>query len=495
MISNKLKKFLVILIGATVSLSAASNIPSQEMNMMENVADTLVALHNDKSDAVWPGYDPASTPIILTFNNGHIFAFNLTSSNPAWQKLNIGHSTVLYSDKDQWGVTEVPLQPKFAIENQTAFVFHFDMMQMNPYLPFLVLIHERFHQYQFSHFVHDENAMKDAYQDNLNADNLALMQLEELILVDYLKIQGNTSQDQKHKLDVLKDFIAVHNARKSVMQPASINWESHQQMMEGLADYVSAKTYDVNRILGGFYGDSHLLHTVQGYANDDSISDRAIKWRHYGVGATLGYALDFLNVQGWKEQIQTQGTPLDDMLSKALGLSEQESKHRFEEVKNYYGYTSIRNKVNTQLIAYQNDITNYMNAFKNGEGVFVNLERPQDVSVSGGGTNQHLYYLEDGGTLAIKESSENRTIDNLWNLSFINAPVIFQNKNGVRQFKVEKELIVTLDGHSYSLKDLIANNAEKSFSTLSWNGKGSRFQSENHSGKFIANHGEISIKY
>jgi hypothetical protein len=502
---NKIASLLIMITSITLgfsnSLSAASKInqkstiSNQEMVMIENVAETIAALHNDKSNAVWPEYDPASTPIVLTFNNGHIFAFNLNSSNSAWQKLNVGQSTVLFSDKDEWNVLGIPLQPQFSIDDQIAFVFHFDMMQMDPYLPFLVLVHERFHQHQFSHFSHDKNAMKDAYQDNLNADNLALMQLEELILVDYLKIQGSTAQDNKHKLDVLKDFISVHNARKAVMQPASINWENHQQMMEGLADYISAKTYDVHRILAGFYGDNHLLHTVQGYANDDSISDRAIKWRHYGVGATLGYALDFLNVQDWKEKVQNNGAALDDMLSKALGLSQNESKIRLKEVERHYGYTSVRNKVNTQLIAYQNDIATYMNAFQTAEGISVKLDRPQDVSVSGGGSNQHLYYLEDGGTLAIKESSENRTVDNLWNVSFIKAPVIFQNKNGVRQFKVENELIIKLDGHSFPLKELIAENAEKSFSNISWNGKGSRFQSDNRQGKLIAKDGEVSIKY
>lgn len=498
---------LTVTMGFTSKLTAFNETPTstphkttispQEMEMIKNVAETISVLHHDKSDAVWPGYDPASTPIILTFNNGHIFAFNLHSSNPTWQKLNFDHISepVLYTDKDEWGVLGIPMQPQFAMENQTAFVFHFDMMHMDPYLPFLVLIHERFHQHQFSNFYHDTDALKDAYQDNLNGDNLALMQLEELILVDYLKIQGNTAPENKQKLEVLKDFMAVHNARRATMQPASESWEQHQQIMEGLADYVSAKTFDVHHILAGFYSDNHLLDTVKGYANDDSISDRAIKWRHYGVGATLGYALDFLQVKGWKQQVQDKGVALDDMLSKALALTDQDSKTRLEQVQKHYGYASVRNKVVSQLISYQNDIATYMNTFQSAEGVTVKLERPQDVSVSGGGTNQHLYYLADGGTLAIKESSENRTIDNFWNVSFSNAPVVFQNKNGEREFKVEKDLIVNLDGHSYPLKELIAENTEKAFSTISWKGKGSVFQSEKRMGKFIVNEGKISIKY
>lgn len=474
--------------------TVSSKISSQEMEMIKQVTETVSALQQDKTGGVWPGYDLSTSPMVLTFNNGHLYAFNLKHPDSDWQQLSIGNTTVFFSDHDHWNIGGIHMHPEFPIDDEKAFVFHFDMMQADPYLPFLVLVHERFHQHQFQHFAHDETTYKDGYKDHLNADNLALMQLEELILVDYLRIQGTSNADTQNKMDVLKQFLAVHQARRAVMQPSSIHWEQLQQSMEGLADYVSAKMYDVNRILPGFYGEVHLLHIVQGYADDESISDRAIKWRHYGVGATIGFALDNLKVKGWKQQVQEHNVALDDLLAKALTLSDSEASQLVQKAKQKYVFKSIREKVVTQLTAYQNELASHLNNYQGIEGICVKLGRP-NISTSGGGSNRHLYYLADGSTLALEESSVNASMDNLWNVTFRDVPFVFQNNSGEREFKVEKDLVVKLDGETFRLKDLVAVGSEKSFSSISWEGRGTNFDSEHYSGKLVVQDGKVSILY
>lgn len=475
--------------------STPSNVSSQEMGMIIQVVQTIDALHQDKSDAVWQGYDLAETPIILTFNNGHIYAFNFKSNDTTWQHINLNGSEVLYTDKDKWGLVEVHMQPKFKIEGQEAFVFHFDMMQMDPYMPFLVLVHERFHQHQFNHFILDDEGLKSGYSDHLNADNLALMQLEELILVDFLRNQGNNLQELQQKRDTLKDFAAIHEARKGLLQADSVRWEQIQQSMEGLADYVSMKTYEVHHILPGYFSQMHLLQTMQGYTHDDNISDRAIKWRHYGVGASLGFALDFLKVPSWKRQVEEKDIALDDLLASALNLSKTELNQRVAAVKQKYGYDTIRKHVGNTVETYEHEVNSSMEKFDAMDGVNVTLERPQDISISGGGSNRHLYYLSDGSTLALEESSVNRTMDNLWNVSFEREPFVFQSGEGAREFKVEKDLKITLDGKTYQLRELLASNQEIAFNTISWEGKRCMFLSEQHAGKLSVQAGKLTIAF
>ena len=59
----------------------------------------------------------------------------------------------------------------------------------NPLKPLHILIHERFHQFEFDRFQPPE--LIGNYQDHLNAENLALSKLEEQVLFDFMQAQGD----------------------------------------------------------------------------------------------------------------------------------------------------------------------------------------------------------------------------------------------------------------------------------------------------------------
>ena len=67
--------------------------------------------------------------------------------------------------------------------------------------------------------------------------------------------------------------------------------------MEGLADYVSFKTFDVLNVFDQYNANKKLQRMLEMYAKSPDITERAVKWRHYGVGAAMGYGLDFLQVK------------------------------------------------------------------------------------------------------------------------------------------------------------------------------------------------------
>lgn len=485
------------LIGQEQQQAVVAILPLQELESVKTIAQIITALHEEQASQVWPGYDLTTSPLIITFDNGHLYAFNLKSTSHAWQKLTVEKMNVLYTDKDQWDLSDVPMNPQFEIEGQTAFVFRLDVMQLDPYLPFLVLVHERFHQYQFTHF-RDKHSDPDGYLDHLNPENLALMQIEELLLANFLKSYGNSTEDPQPKLDkleCLKNFVAVHTARGALMHSSSIQWEQNQQRMEGMADYVSMKTFDVFHLLPGFDSQTNLLTTIQGYADNDNVSDRVIKWRHYGVGAALGYALDFIHVNNWKEQVEVHGRPLDDLLSQSIVLSDEELAVRVKQVKKVYGYDRLLVSVQKHLTAYQNEIADHVKQFQLLEGVTVTLDSPLGVPLSGGGYDQHLYYMADGSMLSIENTSTNITRDNLWKICFEKTPFIFQGSAGEREFKVESGLQIIMDGQSYSMTDLVKTKNKKKFTSISWKGERSEFSCVQHKGVLESYQGKIFIRF
>ncbi len=467
-----------------------SQAPSaKELAAVAVLVKTIDFLHSEKGKEAWPGYDLSTSPLVISFENGHLYAFNLKSDNAAWQTIFAAGKSVKYSVEDPWGASKVQMHPGFMIDGQAAFVFRFDLFQRGPsFLPFLILVHECFHQHQFGHFAIDEKAL-EGYQDHLNGENLALMQLEEILLVDFLKSEG----DQKR--EALKDFTAINKLREGMLQPASLLWERNQQRMEGLADYVSMKTFAIANILPEFNDHAHLLATMQMTAHDDNVSERAIKRRHYGIGATLAYALDYLQVSDWKQQVERQGKGLDELLQQAVNLSEAESAERALQAKATHHFDHIQTKAVAALQEYQDEIADSMQAYQEIQGVEIILQIPPGVHVSGGGSNSDMYYLADGSTLFVNNNSVSTTTDSLWRLTLKDAPFLLQNKAGEKQFKVEHDLDIVLDQKTYHLSEIFSGGEEKKFTTLSCKGKFGMFQSEQHPGVICIENGKLRIKF
>lgn len=490
-------KFLVCLV--IIPILSFSMVPSSsfgahvspqttELETVKTVAQILDLFHSKKGQDVWPGYDLLTTPVIIWFNNGHIYAFNLKSTNPAWKERTILQTRVKFSEKDLWGIKDVEMHPAFSVENQPSYVFHMDMMQGNPYIPFLVFIHERFHSYQFEHFANPDS-IGSGYQYHTDIDNLALVKLEENALLNF--INANNSE----KLNHLKDFAAVHQVRYKRMNADSIAWERNQQRMEGMADYASLKALETPNILPRFSSQRHLHFSLYTYLNDESISDTTIKRRHYGVGATLGYALDYLSIQDWKKKVQDHARSLDELVLQALSLSDEEAAQRCSQVKEKYRFNDIRQYIANNVKEYKKEIDGLIQSYQTQKGVDVYLNKPPGQSVSGGGEDRGMYYLHDGSTISVKNSSTSMTDDKNWNMSLDKIPYLIQEKSGERHFKVENDLTITLDGKRYTIDDLMQDSQVKAFKTISWKGSQSEFKCEQHPGYIKVDNKKLIIDF
>jgi len=469
--------FIVIFVCLFLPL-LAENPTTEELSTINTVTQIL------KAKEPWPGYQISSTPTIITFKNGHVFALGLNSPNSHWKTLSEG---VQFSDHDEWGATSTPMQANFIIENKKSFVFQLDhSVDDTIEKPFMVLVHERFHQFQFGAFALMKGRSSSGYRDHMNAENLVLMQIEEKLLLDYLKIGSK---------EILRDFVAVNQTRRQMIDMQSSQHEIEQQMMEGLADYVSIKIFDETPIFKGFDGKQQLINTLEKYASHPDITQRAMKWRHYGVGATLGYVLDDLNIPDWKEKVQRYSQSQEEQLEIALPMTDQEIATRVEQVKSAYNYEDLKVRTTSIINAYKRFLDDVMRDYTDQPGVEVSVGRIRSTGQSGGGFSKRLIYMANGTVLALEDDSFASSSDQAWHLRLDKVPFALKGKGGEITFKVEEELSLFIDGQTYKAKELAQISTQKRFNSISWKGQKTAFGCEMRSGKLWTDNGCIRIEF
>ena len=433
----------------------------------------LLSFWHANNDAVWPGLRLDDAPTVLSFESGRLYGIGVDPSSP-WKKLTIGNSELLETEQDKWGILKVKLHPGFEMDGQSVFVFQ---MTHDPSSP-QIFVHERFHRYQFEHFKPVQMVGK-GYEDHLNAENLSLLRLEDQLLIEFLQ-----TTDYGTRLELLKDFCAVTAARKQQISLASLAWEDNQQKMEGLADYVAAKM---------FTGERSVLRAFTGRDSEEDFIDYAVKWRHYSVGATLAFALDFLAVEHWKVQIEG-GANLRALLENALPLPAEEMADRLQAVKMHSGYELLLQRTQDKVQEFQDNLKALVDQYDNQEGALIRLGNPRGLGISGGGSSEKLYYLADGTTMSIVDRSFSSTVDSAWKLATKQIPFLIQ-RQGFREFKVEKELRINLNNRYVTLEELLNKPGEYPFDTLAWEGRSLNFSSERHNGVIISDGKTLSIAY
>jgi hypothetical protein len=487
-LSMKLKSMLFFLVISFNSLFSIQ-LDQKEQDILSKVAVILKSSHTQKQNEVWPGYDLTQSPVVITFKNGHIFVFNMRSENRQWQKLALNGFTILYSTEDHWGLTHSAFQPQFPLEGQKAYVFNLENATGPQAIKsYQVLVHERFHRHEFENF--QVNSGANPYADHLNGENLALGKLEEQILADFMKDQGNVDSRMEH----LRNFIAVNAVRRSLIKPSSIEWEDHQQIMEGLADYVSYKIMDIFNIVP-FEGHQELGELLDKEAANTDYSDHAIKWRHYSLGASLGYVLDFLKVSDWKMQVENGQKNLSQMIQEAVGLPPGEIAQRFENCKAIYQWDHTFATVSLSVNKFEEEVANHIKNYQQMEGNVLEIGRPR-MGLSGSGSNLHLFYLADGSTLSLQDTLSSSSEDNLWRLTLDHMPYVFKTGSGAVKFKVDKETEIIVDNQKFTLKELLQEQTRKSFMHIEIQGKNSHFVSDKHEGLLTVNsRGTLNVSF
>src|SRR5262249_31285072 len=151
-------------------------------------------------------------------------------------------------------------------------------------------------------------------------------------------------------VDFLKDFLALNQFRHQLMRPSSIEWEQHQQIMEGLADYSAYRLLQIANMPWPETPAEALSGEIQ------SSIDYAIQRRHYSVGAALAMTLDILKVNNWREVTEKRGVSQQEQLTKLFSLTPQEIVERVEMARISYQYQPIHQIVAKEVETYVQEV-------------------------------------------------------------------------------------------------------------------------------------------
>lgn len=444
-------KQLLLSILFTVSLLA--NDPEKEF--VQNLEKMIHA-----AEKSWPGFT-LSHPIVISFDNGHLYGFQLKNPDKAWQKID---KDIWFLANDPWGIAHIPFSPFHPLNNEKVMIFH---VAKDDKTALFAVVHENFHLHQFAHF--PPPVFSEGYRDHLDPTNLALIEMEEASLIHYLRAKSDPQE-------FLKDFLAVNQVRQLLMAPSSINWEYHQQLMEGLADYASYRLFET---VGLKWPQTPIETLTKPIPN---LSDYAIKWRHYGMGSTLAMALDALKVPHWQETVEKTGKSPGEFLKEALPLSASEILDRFDLARIQQHFTSLHDHILREVAFYTSEVHEHLTAHEKAPGTIIRLSILRNQGSAGGGENLKSYYLPQGGTLALRDTSNSISNDQSWNLKLVNIAHLFIKAGGVREFKLQDDTTIDIDGETLLLNDLAAHPKIKSFFSMSWSSKQGEFHSVGNEG-------------
>lgn len=466
-----MKILLILFLSLCMQLTAAT-FSDAERERLVLVAEQL---ESDQSQ-IWPTLDWKTGPLIVTFENGDIFAFNLNTKDPVWESVSLGKYSVLYTKKDKWGVLSHHMQSEFDIEGQSAFLYQMNITDA-PRNDVAILAHERFHRHQGENFNMKDGAGMSL--DHLSEENLTWGEIEDQILRKFLMSTGD------EKMEQLKDFISVNQMRRDAIDPLSRQWESGQLRMEGLADYVASKAYG---------GESMLLALHPEEEHEDDFIDESIKWRHYMAGAALAYALDFLRVPDWHNKVQ-KGEALPDLLAKSMPINKSEQDNRIKKVQERFNYKNRRKNKKDKVDRHFSKLDELEDRYEKSEGVKLFLGRPP-VNISGGGANDEMVYLDNGSIVALNDASVATTSDGNWKFETKGISHLYQHLQGVREVKVDQKAAILINEVWYSLDEILEKGPfEYPFNSLKIECKNSYLDSKEHVGILVVDLDGIYIRY
>lgn len=431
--------------------------------------EALLPLIHSSMEEIWPNFNILESPILLTFETGRIYAIGLKTINSNWKKISLKEYDIHFTDTDFWNLTGIKLHPAFEIEGQKAFVFQ---IKKEPNVPHL-FAHERFHPFQLRYFHKD---LLEGYSDHLNQNNLSLARLEDLLLKAFLE-----ERDIPKKTDLLREFLTVNQERHATISAASQKWENFQQKIEGLAEYVAFRLHE---------GEEGLLLSQKEETSDQNLSDYTTKWRHYFVGAALAFALDFLEVPGWKEDVQA-GKSLIECLKENLAFDPKQ----LEEIKRKFDFPAIQKKAMQQTFEFASEINKLKENYQAIEGLPFRIGTPRGLGISGGGSTERIISLEDGTTISLNDRSSSQTADSSWKFCTNSLPYLIQNGRGFREFKIDAQIELLVNNKQMSIGELLKNPGEYPFLNLHCEAETFIFSSVKHPGVIISDGKSLSVVY
>jgi hypothetical protein len=184
------------------------------------------------------------------------------------------------------------------------------------------------------------------------------------------------------------------------------------------------------------------------------------------VGAVLGWALDFCNIENWKWRIEKEEISLQSILENALPMAKEEREERISRVQEDLQRIDIRKQIEQVMEKERKEKEEVIRKFVEQEGVIICMGTPFG-HMSSGGRHEKSYQVDHKKALVV-DTSVATSQDQLWTLCFHSIPLIFEEPNGDRMFKLHSHTRLQIDGQVLSLQEILQGDQKAlAFSSLS----------------------------
>jgi len=398
----------------------SDKLSDQDLNAVK-VCEGIIQLFKQFPDSVWPGFDLAKKPFIF-YMPERALLFNypkemedFTAYPKDWPDL--GTDVLIHEGlyKDLAG------QLGFGLSIDTVDLAAIPFLKKSNVELFGFIVHENFHEYQHygEHPAFGEIPWeREELYPIQDRQNTSLAYLEMRLLMDALNMM---KIDNKKKCEeYVKQFIAVRDFRWKQSDPFVKRYEQGEEINEGTAKYVEAKSVSLVSKLK-YHSSLDALTTplvkdfdslsLFGYLMDDfqiritgnSISPVDVgRYRIYPVGSAQGVLLDYLNI-GWKDKAQKAGPEFTfaQLFKENLKVEENQLEGLLNKAKKNYDYEKVLASTDKLIQEYTEGYNKDLTSFEAQTGYRIEIELISK-NLSRSSSSSAKRWIVDQGTKSLR---------------------------------------------------------------------------------------------
>jgi hypothetical protein len=361
---------------------------------LERLGEALV-LSRATSGKIWPEWGLEKTPILIYEAGRVAYLVNHPAPPPDFPRLDL-KIPLLGAVHAKFG-----RDPRFSAntsvmlgEVPTACVGYTSSASESetPSLRFIALVfHEAFHALQAKAGKPGKGMVEGIllrYPD-LDAENLALAQIEQMILHQLVRFDDVPDPDR------VRAFLAVREARRRLLGNEFLHGERGIEYQEGIPTYVEVRVLEeAKKAAAGMPGfgaedpyslgfslapeirAAHFYGRLLRFTSDaGSFRERA-----YGTGMALALVLDRLGAE-WKPAVFGSDKYLDEILAEKVPLPPDASAALLARVRTEYGFPGILRVVQEKVGAIREERRLALEKFQRQEGLRITVKAPPGLPV------------------------------------------------------------------------------------------------------------------
>ena len=464
------------LFGLAASSASAGDGTAFELSKTDSVYISYIHeicnLSKEFGDDIWPGLDYNDIPILIYRPDTIVFLFNHPDPPPEFEQVeglpwDFQNSVYELQGKFRHYVGQFWIWED--INGLPAFVVPYGDKESWEQRFFLFVIHEAFHTFQTHNFA-DRGDSQEEYYPLTIPENNALATLENLILAKAAEALIERNRDEvkerarqvavvrAYRFLTATPFVPRHERIKERLENTAYYVEKKFQEAGGSAGYHPTKFLEYARFdpyISRTEALASLKDGIEKHIKNGAIVPMAMpRYRIYDNGATVGYLLDFLNID-WKEQAMSDSaflfhTPLIEHFN--IAADRENLERSLIPIKQEFRFDEIAAAAESNINEYKAEVTALEKEIRNsGNNEFIitmNAERSFSRSKRG---SKRVLYADEGHMTLMEGLDQCHMKTKTSSVSLLNTGLIFymsenEKTRVTRIFTDQLPESITIDG-------------------------------------------------